>query len=168
MLDKFFQLFVMATKNRANCHALLITPDTERLKQLMNRHLPQNLLQHVHIKSATHDQVPNLLPAMDVMASLITSTYARMGASLTKMAECFAVGIPVVVNSGVGDVKQTINQLDGGWIVDSLSEDGLMEAAQNLDIISAKGGGRLRDISRPILGLDFAAKCYQSVYEKLV
>jgi hypothetical protein len=92
----------------------------------------------------------------------------RMGASLTKMAECFAVGIPVVVNSGVGDVKQTIDRLDGGWIVDSLSEDGLMETVQNLDIISAKGGRRLRDVSRPILGLDFAATCYQSVYEKLV
>jgi len=130
--------------------------------------LPQNLLERVHIKSATHNQVPNLLPAMDIMVSFITSTYARMGASLTKMAECFAVGIPVVVNSGIGDVKQTIDRLDGGWIVDSLSQDGLMEAAQNLDIISAKGGGRLRDVSRPILGLDFAAECYQSVYEKLV
>ena len=52
--------------------------------------------------------------------------------------------------SGVGDVKQTIDRLDGGWIVDSLSEDGLMETVQNLDIISAKGGRRLRDVSRPL------------------
>ena len=72
----------------------------------------------------------------------------------------FAVGIPIVVNSGVGDVKQTIDRLDCGWMVDSLSEDGLMETIQNLDIISAKGGRRLRDVSRPILDLDFAAKCY--------
>ena len=168
MLDKFFQLFVIATKNRANCHAVLITPDTDQLKPLMNSHLAHNLLERIHIKSATHDQVPNLLPSMDVMVSFITSTYARMGASLTKMAECFAVGIPVVANSGVGDVKQIIDQLDGGWMVDSLSEDRLMETAQNLDIISAKGGRRLRDVSHPILGLDFAAKCYQSVYEKLM
>ena len=168
MLDKFFQLFVMATKNRTNCHALLITPDTDRLKQLMNRHVTHNLLKHVHIKSATHDQVPTLLPAMDVMVSFILPTYARMGASLTKMAECFAVGIPVVANSGVGDVKQIVDRLDGGWMVDPLSEDGLMETVENLDIISARGGRRLRDVSRPTLGLEFAAKSYQSVYEKLV
>ena len=43
-----------------------------------------------------------------------------------------------------------------------------METVENLDIISAKGGKRLRDVSRPILGLDFAAKSYRSVYEKLV
>ena len=53
-------------------------------------------------------------------------------------------------------------------MVDPLSGDGLMETVQNLDIISAKGGRRLREVSRPMLGLNFAAKCYQSVYEKLI
>ena len=168
MLDKFFQLFVMATKNRTNCHALLITPDTDRLKQLMNRHVTHNLLKHVHIKSATHDQVPTLLPAIDVMVSFILPSNARMGTSPTKMAESFASGIPVVANTGVGDVQQIVDLLDGGWVVDALSEDELMETVENLDIISAKGGKRLRDVSRPILGLDFAAKSYRSVYEKLV
>jgi glycosyltransferase involved in cell wall biosynthesis len=84
------------------------------------------------------------------------------------MAESFASGIPVVANSGVGDVQEIIDQLDGGWIVDPYSEDGLMETVENLDIISAKGGRRLRDVSRLTLGLEFAIKSYQSVYEKLV
>ena len=168
MLDKFFLLFVMTTKIRTDCHTLLITPDTDRLTQLMDRYLPHDLLERVHVKSATHDQVPTLLPAIDVMVSFISPTYARMGASPTKMAESFASGIPVVANSGVGDVQEIIDQLDGGWIVDPYSEDGLMETVENLDIISARGGRRLRDVSRPTLGLEFAAKSYQSVYEKLV
>ena len=77
----------------------------------MNQYLTDDLLKCVHFKSVTYDQVPTLLPAMDVMISFILPTYARMGASLTKLAECFAMGIPVVANSGVGDVKQTIDQL---------------------------------------------------------
>ncbi len=168
MLDMFFQLFVMTTKIRTNCHTLLITPDTDRLTQLMDRYLTHDLLERVHIKSATRDQVPTLLPAIDIMVSFISPTYARMGASPTKMAESFASGIPVVANSGVGDVQEIVDQLDGGWIVDSLSKNRLMETIENLDIISAKGGKRLRNISRPILGLDLAAKSYRSVYEKLV
>ena len=126
MLDKFFLLFVMTTKIRTDCHALLITPDTDQLTQLMDRYLPHDLLERVHVKSATHDQVPTLLPAIDVMASFISPTYARMGASPTKMAESFASGIPVVTNSGVGDVQEIVDQLDGGWVVDSLSENGLI------------------------------------------
>jgi len=168
MLDKFFQLFVMATNTRTNCHALLITTETERLKQLMDRYLTNNLLKRIHVKSAAHDEVPDLLPAMDIMAGFILPTYARIGACPTKMAECFASGIPIVSNSGIGDVKQFIDQLDGGWVINSLSEDELMETVQNLDIISAKGGRRLRDVSRPSLGLELATKRYQSVYEKLV
>ena len=53
-------------------------------------------------------------------------------------------------------------------MIDHFSEDELMETVSNLDIIRTKGGRRLRDVSRPKLGLGFAAKSYQSVYEKLV
>ena len=168
LLDRFFHLFKLAVNVRKDCHALLITRDTSALKQLMESHLTPELSSRVHVKSASRNEVPVLLPAIDVMVSFIFSTYARQGASPTKMAECFASGIPVIANPGVGDVKQVIDQLDGGRIVNPFSDTDLIEVVQDLDIISAKGGRRLRDVSRPILGLDFAAKCYQSVYEKLI
>ena len=106
--------------------------------------------------------------AIDVMVSFITSTYARQGASPTKMAESFALGIPVIANPGVGDVKQLVNELDGGRMVDPFSDDELMEVVETLDTISSKRGKRLRDASQPILGLDYANKAYQSVYDKVV
>jgi len=102
------------------------------------------------------------------MVSFIFSTYARQGASPTKTAECFASGIPVIANPGVGDVKQVIDRLDGGWIVDPFSDTDLMEVVQNLDTICSKGGQRLRDASHSILGLEYASQCYQSVYDKLI
>ena len=167
LLDRFFHLFKLAVNVRKDCHALLITRDTSALKQLIKRHLTPELSNRVHIKSASRDEVPVLLPAIDVMVSFILSTYARQGASPTKMAECFASGIPVIANLGVGDVKQVVDRLDGGWIVDPFLDTDLMEVVQNLDIICSKGGQRLRDASRPILGLEYATQCYQSIYDKL-
>jgi glycosyltransferase involved in cell wall biosynthesis len=167
LLDRFFHLFKLAVNVRKDCYALLITRDTASLKQLMKSHLTPELSSRVHIKSASRDEVPVLLPAIDVMISFILSTYARTGASPTKIAECFALGIPVIANSGVGDVKQVVDRLDGGWIVDPCSDTDLMEVVQNLDTICSKGGQRLRDASRPILGLEYATKCYQSIYDKL-
>jgi hypothetical protein len=167
LLDRFFHLFKLAVNVRKDCHALLITRDTSALKQLMESHLTPELSSRVHIKSASRDEVPVFLPAMDVMTSFIFSTYARQGASPTKMAECFASGIPVIANSGVGDVKQVIDRLDGGWIVDPCSDTDLMEVVQNLDTICSKGGQRLRDASRSILGIEYATQCYQSIYDKL-
>ena len=52
--------------------------------------------------------------------------------------------------------------------VDPFSDADLMEAVQNLDTICSKGGQRLRDVSRSILGLEYATQSYQSVYDKLV
>jgi len=166
LLDRFFHLFKLAVNVRKDCYALLITRDTASLKQLMKSHLTPELSSRVHIKSASRDEVPVLLPAIDVMISFILSTYARTGASPTKIAECFALGIPVIANSGVGDVKQVVDRLDGGWIVDPCSDTDLMEVVQNLDTICSKGGRRLRDASRSILGLEYATQCYQSIYDK--
>jgi glycosyltransferase involved in cell wall biosynthesis len=168
LLDRFFHLFKLAAKVRKDCHALLITRDTSALKQLMKCYLTPELSGRVHVKSASRDEVPVFLPAMDVMVSFIFSTYARTGASPTKMAECFATGIPAIANPGVGDVKQVVDRLDGGWIVDPYSDADLMEVVQKLDTICSKGGQRLRDASRSILGLEYATQCYQSVYDKLV
>jgi len=168
LLDRFFHLFKLAVNVRKDCHALLITRDTSALKQLMESHLKPELFSRVHVKSASHNEVPILLPAIDVLVSFIFSTYARQGASPTKMAECIASGIPVIANSGVGDVKQVIDRLDGGWIVDPFSDTELMEVVQNLDTICSKGGQRLRDASHSILGLEHANQCYQSVYDKLI
>ena len=167
LLDRFFHLFKLAVNVRKDCYALLITRDTASLKQLMKSHLTPELSSRVHIKSASRDEVPVLLPAIDVMISFILSTYARTGASPTKIAECFALGIPVIANSGVGDVKQVVDRLDGGWIVDPCSDTDLMEVVQNLDTICSKGGRRLRDASRSILGIEYATQCYQSIYDKL-
>jgi glycosyltransferase involved in cell wall biosynthesis len=90
-----------------------------------------------------------------------------MAASPTKLAECFAEGIPVISNEGVGDVVMQIKQLGAGLIVDPASDDSLSVVVQKLDAVFAMGGARLRKAARPILGLEVASKRYRSVYSKL-
>ena len=168
LLDRFFHLFKLVVNVRKDCHALLITKDTVALKQLMESYLTPDLSNRVHVKSASRDEVPVFLPSIDVMVSFIFSTYARQGSSPTKMAESFAMGIPVIANPGVGDVKKVLDHINGGWVVDPSSDADLMEVVQNLDKICLKGGLRLRDASRSILGLEYASQRYQSVYDKLL
>ena len=168
LLDRFFRLFKLAVNVRKDCHALLITRDTAALKQLIESYLTPDLSDRIHVRSASRDEVPVVLPSIDVMVSFIFSTYARQGSSPTKMAESFAMGIPVIANPGVGDVKRVVDHIDGGYLVDPSSDANLMEVVQNLDKIYSKGGIRLRDVSRPILGLEYASQSYKSVYDKLL
>ena len=167
MLDSFFRFFELASRQHEHCHALVITQDVEALRQVMGRNLPVALHERVHIKSASRAEVPNVLPAMDVLVSFILPSYARMAASPTKLAECFAEGIPVICNDGVGDVAMQIKQLGAGIIVNPTSDADLTTVAQKLDVICAMGGQRLRDAARPLLGLEVAEECYRFVYSKL-
>ena len=108
-----------------------------------------------------------MLPGMDVLVSFIQPSYARIAASPTKLAECFAEGIPAICNDGVGDVAVQIQQLGAGSIIDPTSDDGLYAAIGRLDEVCAMGGQRLRDKAQPMLGLEFARKQYLDVYNNL-
>jgi hypothetical protein len=60
-----------------------------------------------------------------------------------------------------------MQQLDAGLIVDPNSDDELRAAVGHLEDICAKGGTRLRDKAREILGLEVAEARYQAVYSRL-
>jgi len=167
MLDRFFHFFELATHIYKGCCALLITKDVEILKKLMEKHLESELHNRVYIKSAEYDEVPVFLSAMDIMVSFIRPSYARMAASPTKIAECFSMGIPVIANSGIGDVSLNIDKLNAGCVVDPFLERDLINTINKLDKICLLSGRNLRNAARPLLGLEFANKKYKYVYEKI-
>ncbi len=168
MLNRFFRLFELAAEHRKDCHALIITQDERELRVIMDSCLPRALHGRVYVKSANRGEVPDLIPAMDVLVSFIQSSYARMAASPTKMAECFAEGIPIIGNDGVGDVARQIEQMGAGIIVDPGSDVDLRGAVEQLETLCSMGGQRLREISRPLLGLEYAERQYLSVYKSLL
>ncbi len=167
MLDRFFRLFELAACQYEDFHALVITQDVEALRQVMSSNLPVGLHERVHLKPASRVEVPKVIPAMDVLVSFIQPTYARMAASPTKLAECFAEGIPVICNDGVGDVAVQVQQLGAGVIINPGSDADLISVVQQLDEVCTMGGQRLRDAARPLLGLAVAEYRYRSVYSNL-
>jgi len=167
MLDRYFRFFELAASQQKNVHALIITQDIDILKRLMIDCLPVALHSRVAVLSSSRRELPEIIPAMDVLVSFILPSYARMAASPTKLAECFSTGIPAVCNFGVGDVADQIEQLGAGIIVDPASDADLCMASDRLDEISAMGGSRLRDKARLMLGLELAIERYLSVYSKI-
>lgn len=167
MLDRLFRLFELAAADSNDTHLLVVTQDIAALNQLMREWLPAALHGRVHVRSAGRAQVPTIIPAMDVLVSFIQPSYARMAASPTKLAECFAAGIPVICNAGVGDVAEQVRLLGAGRVVDPSSDAELSAAVAGLDDIATMGGGRLRDAARKVLGLEVAAMRYQAVYAGL-
>lgn len=167
MTDRFFRLFELVAAASPNVQVLAITPDMEAFNVAMRKSLQPALHRFVHAHSASRDEVPKFLPAMDVLVSFIRPSYARLASSPTKLAESLAAGIPVICNVGVGDLETLIVELDAGIVVDADSEDVLIVVANTLTSLPAKGGVRLRDAARRKLGLEVAADRYLNVYRGL-
>jgi len=167
MLDHLFHLYELTTNVRDDCHLLIITQDIFALEVLMKRYLKPHLHNCVHIKSASRNEVPRLLPAINIMISFISPSYARIASSPTKVAESFATGIPIIANHGVGDTSSIVDKINGGIVVDSFSDEDLMKIVSKMDAICEMGGKRLREEAYKILGLWVAERNYKSIYDAL-
>jgi glycosyltransferase involved in cell wall biosynthesis len=79
------------------------------------------------------------------------------------------MGIPVVCNSGVGDVNEIVTKSNTGVIVNDFKESSLNAAAKQ--ILSYPRGEKLREKAESVIdffSLEEGIKRYASVYEKVV
>lgn len=168
MLDEMLRLFAAAARQRDDVQLLFITRDwCDEHETLLNTMGLQPLRHRIHVRSASRDQVPVLLGASDIMLSFIKPAYSKMASSPTKLAEAFALGIPVISNAGVGDVDQITRDLDAGAVIDLGDAQAFDKLAAELDQIRARGGAGLRARARERFGLEVAEQSYRQVYAAL-
>ena len=168
MLDEMLRLFAAAARQRDDVQLLFITRDWRDEHEVLLKTMGLQALRHrIHVRPASRDQVPMLLGASDIMLSFIKPAYSKMASSPTKLAEAFALGIPVISNTGVGDVDQITRDLDAGAVIDPNDAQAFDKLVAELDAICAKGGPDLRARARGRFGLEVAAASYRQVYATL-
>lgn len=168
MLEEMLRLFAAVVQLHAAAQLLFITRDWgDKQEALIKSMGLENLRSQIHVRSATREQVPGLLGASDIMLSFIKPAYSKMASSPTKLAEAFALGIPVISNSGVGDVDQITHDLDAGAVVDFSDSEAFEKIVAEIESIKAKGGPNLRARARERFGLEVAQSSYKQIYAAL-
>lgn len=71
--------------------------------------------------NAVRSEVPALLSLSNYSLFFIKPCYSKQSSSPTKHGELMAMGIPVITNAGVGDVKEIVEQFNGGFVVSDFS-----------------------------------------------
>ena len=167
LTQHFLKYVSSAIRTFKNLHVLVLTSDTKEFQHLLDRHITTTSKPSFHIHSADRTQVAEWLPASDVLVSFISPTYARIGASPTKLAEAWACGIPTLCNTGVGDVTSLIRDLDAGLVIDLDSEHQFHSSVHALPALIKKGGQRLRIAARSVVSLELASERYTAIYRLL-
>ena len=85
------------------------------------------------ITKTTPAEIPRYLKAADVGLSFIKPCYSKLSSSPTKIAEYLASGLPVVCNTGIGDLDEQIGMDRVGIIIREFNQAAYEQALRDLE-----------------------------------
>jgi glycosyltransferase involved in cell wall biosynthesis len=114
-----------------------------------------------------HHEVPAMLNAADLGVSFIIGTPSSLGVSATKVGEYLACGLPVVSNSGIGDIRRIIAEGENGMILNDESDAEIDRcAALFLSGLSLDRAG-IKARSERYFSMNSAVNTYDTLYRDL-
>jgi glycosyltransferase involved in cell wall biosynthesis len=123
------------------------------------------------IKKVLPEEIPAYLSAADVAISFIKACYSKQASSPTKIAEYLACGLPIISNSGVGDLDALIEGEKVGVILRGFSKADYLEALEKIKELRLQGnlGEHCRGVSSRYFDLSkIGGEGYRKVYRRLL
>ena len=116
--------------------------------------------------SASYQQVTQFLSLAKAALFFIKPAYSKIASSPTKMAECWALDIPIITNSGIGDNDLYFKQYQGGVLLTEFNEAAYTKAAHDYLNLQAKPG-HYRQIALNYFDHQTAIANYTNIYNKI-
>jgi len=112
-------------------------------------------------------EIPAYLGGADAAVSFIKNCYSKQASSPTKNAEYLACGLPIVANSGIGDVNSLIDENKVGALIESFTPEAYRNSI--LAVRELNGiGSHCREVSRREFDLaSVGGDRYRRIYHRL-
>jgi glycosyltransferase involved in cell wall biosynthesis len=121
----------------------------------------------IRVTSAPRQEVPEFIALADLSLVFIRPTLSKAGCSPTKLAELFASNIPVIANTGVGDLDAIIDyQRNGSVIVHDFEPATLRVALEKVLALPKEIRVAIRGNSEEF-GLIEGIHRYAAIYDRL-
>ncbi len=122
----------------------------------------------IRFVTASRDEVPTYLALSDLSVIFIRANLTLAGCSPTKLAELMAANVPVIANSGVGDLDTILSPERNGSMVIGDFEPATMRAALQAVLgLQDEKRRSIREASREY-SLEAGVTYYESVYRRMI
>lgn len=121
MVDEMLDVFSSIRERNHAARLLLVTPDNY---DFQNYRYADSLI----VRSVPRDQVPLYMSIAHLGIFFIKPAYSKTASSPTKMGELLSMNIPIVCNSGWGDIALYARVLKGMVVLDDKQKDYTMTA----------------------------------------
>ena len=144
---------------------LVLTKDKEELDLILSSYTPEQR-DLIVSASSSHKDVASYLSLAKAAIFFIKPSYSKIASSPTKMAECWAMDLPIITNSGIGDNDLYFNQHAGGILLDDFTTKAYVAACHTYLALSNKSG-IYRQIALNYFDTTMAISKYTSIYKSL-
>jgi glycosyltransferase involved in cell wall biosynthesis len=167
MLDEMLLFFKKLKERYPDAKFLFITHTPRQVIDQRIAHF--NLEQKDFIiTQASRKEVPGLVKTSDINISFIKPVYSKISSSPTKLGEVLSMGIPVIVNSGVGDVQQTVENADAGYVMHGFEAQEFEKAIMLIPQLKQKSPAAIRAAAETIYSLEKGIQSYLSCYRQVL
>jgi len=167
LLDEMLGFFkVLYTKNK-KAKFLFITKDDPLtvFKKCREISIPKDAIM---IKSSEREGIPSLIKVSNFSIFFITPKFSKKASSPTKMGEIMNLGIPIICNSGVGDVEKIMNECMPELLVNELDKKEYNRII-NLILNNYKfDKQKILNTSRKYYSLTNGIKKYNDIYTQIL
>lgn len=167
LLDEMLQFFAQLKKSRSDAKFLILTGESE---EIIYKHAEKFLISKsdLIIHFVQRKNIPSFAHAADVSIFFIKPSFSKISSSPTKMGELLAMGIPIVCNSGVGDVQTFVSENKVGLYTDNFDDISFEMVIKDLQVLIRKNPNEIREASRSYFLLENGVSKYLNVYNQLV
>lgn len=171
MFHEMLDLFRVASGVIKNAHFLVLTP--QRKDEYLAEEIERSGINPslVTLDYVSHDMVPEYLSICDMGLCFIKPVFSKLSSSPVKFAEYLSVGLPVIINAGIGDTDELVKRYRVGAVIDKFDEESYYKAFRTvIDMIDKEGAvlrQRCRELVEKELALNNAVDKYFYIYRNI-
>ena len=120
------------------------------------------------IKSATREEVPTLLSISKLSIFFIKPVFSKIASSPTKFGEALSMGIPVICNSGIGDVDAVIQESKCGLLINNFNDEEYLKAINKIDDLLLTRKEQIVSTANKFFSLETGIERYHKIYQQII
>ena len=167
MLDEMLDFFKCLQIKKPKAKFLFITKDNPQLilEKVKSKKID---ISAIKIQPSSREMMPSFIGVSNFSIFFILPVFSKKASSPTKMGEIMNLGIPIICNSGVGDVDEIMEQSMPELLVKEFSND---EYERVIDLITNNYKPNQKTIietSHNYYSLEKGVEKYKEVYKEIL
>ena len=167
MLDEMLDFFKCLQIKKTNAKFFFITKDDPQLilEKVKSKEID---ISSIKIQPSSRKMMPSYIGASNFSIFFILPVFSKKASSPTKMGEIMNLGIPIICNSGVGDVDEIMEKSMPELLVKEFSNN---EYDRVIDLITNNyqpNQKSLIETSHSYYSLEKGVEKYKEVYKKIL